>query len=76
MKRTRDSGYRYAVSINATELYQNQTGDDISEFWKGYNEYIHETQELKKLKKEIQDLRQDILNCKLHTQPASAGYCS
>lgn len=60
MKRTRDSGYRYAVSINATELYQNQTGDDISEFWKGYNEYIHETQVLVALKKELKDLKKAV----------------
>ena len=63
MKRTsHDYGYNYAVSINATELYQNQTGDDISEFWAGYNEYIYETQELVALKKEIKDLKQAIFN--------------
>ena len=82
MKRTsRDYGYSYAVSINATELYQHQTGDgipeeayldmrrngvvaNISEYWAGYNEYIYETQELKKLKKEIKGLKQAIFNCK------------
>ena len=76
MKRTFDYGYNYAASINATELYQPQAGDDISEYWAGYNEYIYETQELKSLLKEIKDLRQAVFNCKLHTKPASAGYCS
>jgi len=71
MKRTsRDYGYSYAVSINATELYQHQTGDGIpeseywAEYWAGYNEYVSETQELKKLKREIKDLKQAIFNCK------------
>ena len=65
MKRTsRDYGYSYAVSINATELYHQTGDDDMSEFWTGYNEYIYETLELKKLKKEIKDLKQAIFNCK------------
>jgi len=72
MKRTFDHGYSYAASIKATELYHQTGDDDMSEFWTGYNEYIYETQELKKVKKEIQDLRQAILNCKLHTKPATA----
>ena len=64
MKRTFDYGYNYAASINATELYQPQAGDDIPEFWVGYNEHVSETQELKNLLKEIKDLKQAILNCK------------
>ena len=59
-------GYSYAASINATKLYQNQTGDDISEFWKGYNEYIYETQELVALKKEIKDLKKAVSAAQLN----------
>jgi len=66
MKRTFDYGYNYAASINATELYQPQAGDDISEYWAGYNEYIYETQELKKLKKEIKDLKKAVSAAQLN----------
>ena len=60
MKRTFDYGYNYAASINATELYQPQAGDDIPEFWAGYNEYIYETIELTGLQKEIKDLKKEL----------------
>jgi len=67
MKRTFDHGYSYAASINATKLYQNQTGDDdMSEFWTGYNEYIYETQELVALKKEIKDLKKAVSAAQLN----------